>query len=388
MQIALVIFIISVFFIFNTMFGYPFFLILVDKFKKPNKIKTNYNYKPTITYMIVAHNEEKVILKKLENALTLDYPAEIFNILVASDNSTDKTNELVEKYIIDNPNRSISLYCTKEHKGKTNAQNEAQKAINSEIIVMTDANSILNKNAIKELISYFSSDDIVYVCGRLAYSNSKESITSDLESAYWNIDLKMRDIESRIQTITAGNGAIYACRKSEYVDFDPIECHDSSMPLYYGVHNKRAVFNPNAIAIEKAGEINLDEFMRKVRMNRIIFKTLKNSFQTLNIFKLKWFSIFFFFHRTCRYLLWLAHLLVLISSTVIAFTGNIFAIIITVIQLMAIILAIYQLKRDFGNRYIRMFGYYAMTVLAQVVGVYKIIMKKSKPTWEKVKSTR
>lgn len=388
MAAALIIFIISVFIVFYAMVGYPLFLILLKKIKKSDEIAKDYNYEPTVTYMIAAHNEEKVIEEKLENALTLDYPAHRFDILIASDHSTDQTNEMVKKFIKTHADRSIRLYCSKEHKGKTNAQNEAQKIVDSEILVMSDANTILNADAIRELVSCFTGSDIVYVCGKLLYSNSGESATSNSESAYWSIDLKMRDIESRIQTITAGNGAIYACRNSEYVDFAPIKCHDSAMPFYYGIQRKRALFNPKAIAVEKAGETNEDEFKRKVRMNRNILQTLRDSFQTVNIFKLKWFSLFYFGHRTCRYLLWLGHLSAFIASIVMACKGSIFGMVAAGLQLIVIILTLSQLRRSFGNRYIRMLGYYGMTVLAQYVGVYRIVTGKAKPTWEKAESTR
>ena len=368
MIVVIIIFTLSVLVVFYAMVGYPMLLIILDKIKNPKGVVADYSLEPSVTCMIVAHNEEKVIREKLENALTLDYPVKKFEILVASDNSTDETNTIVETFIAEHPEREIRLYCSQEHKGKTNAQNEAQKTVKSEILVMTDANTILNKDAIRELVSYFTSDDIVYVCGKLVYSNTDDFTTSDSESTYWNIDLKMRDIESRFQSITAGNGAIYACRNNEYVDFEPVKCHDSAMPLYYGLHRKRAVFNSKAIAIEKAGETNKDEFKRKVRMNRIILSTLKDSLKTVNIFKLKWFSIFYFGHRACRYLLWLAHLLAFITSVVMAWLGSKFGAVSTVLQLIWVVITILQMHSSVKNRLIRMIGYYGMTVLAQYVG--------------------
>lgn len=388
MTTALVLFIISVVVVFYAMGGYPGMLIILEKIKKPQKIVKDFKLEPTVTYMIVAHNEEKVIKEKLENTLLLDYPNEKIEILVTSDNSTDNTNSIVKSFIASHLDRNIRLYCSKEHKGKTNAQNEAQKTVASEILVMTDANTMLRQDSIKELVSCFVDDNIVYVCGKLIYSNTDSKKTSDSESTYWNLDLKMRDIESRIQTITAGNGAIYACQNKEYVDFDPIKCHDSAMPFYYGIKGKRALFNSDAVATEKAGETNSDEFKRKVRMNRMILSTIKDSFKTMNFFRLKWFSIFYFGHRTCRYLLWLSHLVAFVSSFTMACMGSVFGVVATVLQIVCIILTILQIKNSFNNKLVRLIGYYVMTVLAQFVGVYKIITGKAKPVWEKAESTR
>ena len=100
---------------------------------------------------------------------------------------------------------------------------------------MTDANSMLEKNAIKEIISAFTNDDIVYVTGRLCYTNANDNTTSKSENTYWNLDTRIREIESNFQTITAGNGALYACRTKEYVFLKPARCHDRSMPLKYAL---------------------------------------------------------------------------------------------------------------------------------------------------------
>ena len=156
------------------MIGYPISLKIIEKILKNKKNKKNDQYKPTVTLMVVAHNEEKVILEKLKNCISLDYPKEKLDILVTSDNSTDETNKIVRQFIKDNIDFKIKLYEVKERKGKTNAQNEAARNVKSEILVMTDANSIFEKNAINELVSSFSSPDISYVCGKLVYINGTQ----------------------------------------------------------------------------------------------------------------------------------------------------------------------------------------------------------------------
>lgn len=181
----------SAFIIFFAMIGYPLLLSFLDKILKPLPIKKNYEFKPTVSYMIVAHNEEGVILQKLKNTLEIDYPKEKLQIIVASDNSTDGTNYIVKNFIESNGSYNIFLYCSKKHKGKTNAQNEAQKISNGEILVMTDANTMIKSDAIKELVACFTEPNIVYVSGRLIYSNKDDNATSNSESTYWNLDLRI-----------------------------------------------------------------------------------------------------------------------------------------------------------------------------------------------------
>ncbi len=184
------------------------------------------------------------------------------------------TNEIVKEFIINNKDYNIRLYEVKERKGKTNAQNEAAATVQNEILVMTDANAMLEPNAIKEIVSAFSTDKIAYVTGKLKYINSDEEWTSNSESSYWEWDLKMREIESKLHSVTAGNGALYACRTKDYYNFDPIKSHDGAMPKYYVLKGKRAIYNKDAIAYEKAGTKVEDEFGRKVRMSRTILSAL------------------------------------------------------------------------------------------------------------------
>ncbi len=380
-------FYVSGFIIFWAMIGYPVSLKLVEKCYKSRELKKDYSHQPTVTVMVVAHNEEKVILEKLKNIIELDYPKDKIEFLIASDNSTDQTNNIVREFIKKHSECKIRLYEVKTRKGKTNAQNEAQKTVTTEYLVMTDANSMLDKNAVKELMASFTSDDIAYVCGKLTIMNRQTSDVSNSEAVYWDRDLACREIEARIQTITAGNGALYACRNSEYYDFDPIECHDLSMPIYYALKGKRAICNHDAVAYEKAGEIIEDEFKRKVRMSRTILNDILPDIRILNVFKYRWFSYFYFGHRTCRYLLWMAHLTVLVSNILLIGDSWFYSATLSG-QFLFYLLALIKMLTNSNNRLLAIIYYYCVAVASQWVGVYNILTGKSKPFWEKAESTR
>ncbi|MEM4997262.1 glycosyltransferase family 2 protein [Priestia sp. SB1] len=377
----------SAFIIVWAMIGYPFSLKMINKVVKERNLEKDYTHQPTVTVMVVAHNEEKVILDKLKNIIELDYPKDKIEFLISSDNSTDNTNKIVQTFINDNKEHKIRLFEVKDRKGKTNAQNEAQKTVTSNYLVMTDANSILEKNAVKELMATFTSDKIAYVSGRLSIINQNSSDVSGAEASYWDSDLAIREIEGKIQTITAGNGALYACRTNDYHDFNPIECHDSAMPPYYALQGKRAIANHDAIAYEKAGEVIEDEFGRKVRMNRIILKHILPDLRILNIFKYKWFSYFYFGHRTCRYLLWISHLVLLITSALLLEESKFYFALFTG-QVLFYLLAVIRVFTKSDNKYLTLIYYYCVTVMAQWVGVFNILTGKAKPFWEKAESTR
>lgn len=377
----------SVFLIFYSLIGYPISLLILNKMIKKRKENRDISYRPHVSIIVPVHNEEKIIEQKLNNLISLNYPKELMEIIIASDNSTDRTDEIVEKFIENHRDYSISLFKVNRRLGKTNAQNEAVRVAKGEILVFTDANAMLDKDAIIHLVSSFTSDEIIYVTGRLKYVNNFSTLSSEAENVYWNYDLLMRKIESDIKTITAGNGAIYAIRKSDYVEFPSIMCHDSAMPLYAALNHKRAIFNEKAIAYEKAGETTKDEFKRKVRMFRCILTMIFGFPKVYNIFKYGWFTYFYFCHRTLRYSLFLLHILCFITNLFLLKEG-IFYILTLTAQCLFYILALlgkYCFKKSKAFYYPY---YYSMTIVAQLVGAINQITGKSKPFWDKAESTR
>ena len=226
-----IIFFISMFLIFYAFIGYPISLIILNKLGKGKMLNIDKKYEPFISIIIPAHNEENVIENKLKNLIELEYPRNKVEIIIASDNSRDNTDLIVKNFINNNKEENIMLYEVDDRKGKTNAQNEAVRISNGEIIIFSDANSILKKDSLRELVKFMSDETVAYVSGQLVYTNGDISNTSNAESTYWNYDLFMREVESKFGSITAGNGAIYAIRKSNYVEFNPIKSHDSAMPI-------------------------------------------------------------------------------------------------------------------------------------------------------------
>ncbi len=378
-----IIFWVSAFAIFYPMIGYPLTLLLLDKIIKRKNIK-DYTYKPKVSVIISAYNEEKVIEKKLNNIIKTDYPD--FEVIIANDASNDRTVELSENFIKSHPNFDIRVNTVRNHLGKTNAQDEAVEVAKGEILVFSDANSIFKEDAISELVSYFTSDDIEYVCGSLIYKED-ETASVVAENTYWNMELTMRKIESNIKTIAAGNGAIYACRKKDYRNYDLVSSHDYEMPLHAGLNGKRALYNEDALAFEKAGSTTSDEFKRKVRMQRRILTNIRTNLRRLNIFKYGWFSFFHFNHKTLRFLQAFFHIVLFISNIFLIRQGFIYKLILLG-QVAFLILAILGQVSKAKNKIVYFPRYYSMMMLAQILGAKNELTGKSKATWEKAESTR
>jgi glycosyltransferase involved in cell wall biosynthesis len=199
-----------------------------------------------------------VIGRRLENLLELDYPADRLELVVASDASGDGTDAVVEQFA----DRGVRLVrCPRG--GKVAAQNHTVPTTSGEILAFSDANATWSPDALRKLVRSFADPQVAYVCGRLRLEAADGS---NREGAYWRFELALRAAESRLHSVTGGNGSIYAVRRSDYVDVDPRFGHDLAFPYLMVQRGRRAVYDPEAVAHEKPTPTNETEYRRKVRM--------------------------------------------------------------------------------------------------------------------------
>ena len=377
-------FYLSGFALFYAMIGYPLILLLLGKIIKRENTQ-DFSKKPLVSVIISAYNEEDVIEKKLENIIMTEYPH--YEVIVANDASNDRTVEICEDFIRSHPDYDIRVNTVKNHLGKTNAQDEAVEVAKGEIIVFSDANSMFKPDAIDELVSYFTADDIEYVCGSLLYMEDDDISSVVAENTYWNFELRMRKIESNIKTIVNGNGAIYAVRKADYRHIDLVNSHDYELPLYAGLNHKRALYNPKAIAVEKAGQTTADEFKRKVRMQRRILTNIFTNVRRLNIFEYGYFAFFNMGHKTLRYMQAFFHIVLLIANMALLNAGIFYRVFFLGQVIFYSLAAIGQITKA-KSKVFYFPRYYCAMMLAQILGAYKELRGRSKATWEKAETTR
>jgi glycosyltransferase involved in cell wall biosynthesis len=217
-------------------------------------------YQPPVTIVVAAHDEEEVITARVENLLAQEYPADRFDVLVASDASTDRTDELVEA-LTDRDPRVRLLRCPRA--GKVAAQNRAVRETQAEIIAFSDANARWQPDALAKLMRNFADPDVAYVCGGHVYESSDGT---NREGTYWRYESWLRSSESALGSITGGIGPIYAVRRTDYVENEPRFGHDLGFPYLMAQRGRRAIYDPEALAIEKPSRDVEDEYHRKVRM--------------------------------------------------------------------------------------------------------------------------
>jgi cellulose synthase/poly-beta-1,6-N-acetylglucosamine synthase-like glycosyltransferase len=238
--------------------GYPLAAAALAR-RRPRPVKKG-DATPTVTVIVAAHNEEAVIARRLENLLALDYPSELLDIAVASDESTDRTDAIVEEAASGEP-RVRLVRCPRG--GKVAAQDRAVAQARGEIVAFSDANATWAPDALRLLVRSFGDPDVAYVCGKLVLQRPDGT---NREGAYWRYEMWLRERESLLGSITGGNGSIYALRRSDYVDVDPRFGHDLAFPYLMVQRGRRAVFEPEACAYEKPSRDLEDEYHRKVRM--------------------------------------------------------------------------------------------------------------------------
>jgi glycosyltransferase involved in cell wall biosynthesis len=272
---------------------------------------------PRVTVVVAAHDEESVIERRLENLLGLDYPPELVEIVVASDASSDRTDELVSAVAAREPRVRL---VRAPRGGKVAAQDLAVRETTGEIVAFSDANATWAAPALRKLVRNFADPDVAYVCGQLRLESADGT---NREGAYWRYELALRESESALGSITGGNGSIYAVRREDYVEVDPRFGHDLSFPYLMVQRGRRAVYEPEAVAFEKPSRDIEDEYRRKVRMFEHCWLIVLEGRMLSGLEPVYLAEIVS--HRLLRYGSGLLHLAVLGSSVALAPRGRVYA---------------------------------------------------------------
>lgn len=214
-----------------------------------------------VSLIVAAHNEAAVIEAKVANVLALDYPRELLEVIVACDGCTDDTAARART-------AGADLVLELPRGGKIRAQDAAVARSRAQIVAFSDANSMWAPDALRLLVAAFADPQVGYACGQVGFVRPvvNGAQATNQEGSYWRYELALRERESRLASITAGNGAIYATRREDYLVVDPVMGHDLCLPFNMVKRGRRAVYVKNAIAREKMVPSIEGEQARKRRM--------------------------------------------------------------------------------------------------------------------------
>jgi cellulose synthase/poly-beta-1,6-N-acetylglucosamine synthase-like glycosyltransferase len=357
-----------------THIGYPLAAALLAKLHTRHVRRDDIT--PSATVIIPAHDEEDVIGARLDNLLALDYPREQLEIIVASDASTDGTDEIVTDYASRDPRvRLLAL----PRGGKLAALNHAVGESTRDVVAFSDANSKWSPDALSKLVRNLADDDVSYVCGKL---NLERPDGTNREGMYWRYELWLRESESRLGSITGGNGAIYAVRRTDYVSHRFGQ--DLGLPDAMVKRGKRAVYEPEAVASEKPPGNVEEEYRRKLRMFPWAWQHLFEGRMLSGVGPLYLFELIS--HRVLRYASGLLHVVLLVTSIALASHGLVYAIVLAGQLLWLALAALGRLRVPIPGAGLAY--YYFLVTWATVAALVSYLRFGVSPHWERAEGAR
>lgn len=290
-----------------TYFGYFIILLIITRFvtkNVPAKLSA-ITEELSVGILIAAHNEENVISSRIQNCLNLDYPRELLEVWIASDGSTDKTNETVKTY----SERDSRIHLiTFPRMGKSKVLSRSLSKLNTDIVVFSDANTKFSSNTLKNLIKHFDNKKIGCVCGKLIYKNPANIVSGKGEGLYWRYETLLKKLESKLGYVAGANGAIYAARR-ELLEALPEGTINDDFVISMRIIQKgfKCIYEEGAIAYEDVATSIKGEFNRHVRDAAGHYIAMLHLLKLLNPF-LGTRSFIYWSHRVIR---WIAPFLII-----------------------------------------------------------------------------
>ena len=359
-----------------TQLGYPLLLAALARARGPGSFDwPDGRPLPSVSVIVAAYAEEPVIGERVANLLELAFPREQLEIIVACDGSPDGTAERAR-------DAGADVVLELPRGGKVLAQDAAVERARGEIVAFTDANARWQEDALTQLLAPFADERVGYVCGRVELLGEDGS---NQEGLYWRYELALRAWESRLRSVTGGNGAIYATRRASYLVVDPIMGHDLSFPFNVVKRGRLALYNPAAVSREKMVPTIEGEFARKRRMMAHTWPIVVRGGMLSPRGYDPVYALMIFSHRILRYCTPLLHLVAL--GTSIALIGRGWIYLAAVVVQAAVLLAALA-ARAVPARPLLVARYYVLTTASLAAGLWDWLRHGTAAGWEPAEGTR
>lgn len=379
--LAETIFGLSVAALFYTYAGYPLLLAVVSALR-PKRVRRE-KCEPTVTIIITAYNEDRALATKLENTLALDYPSHLTEIIVASDCSNDRTDEIVRDF----SSRGVRLCRQPERLGKTAAQNAAVAQANGEILIFSDATSHYQTDVIHTIMPNFADAEVGCVAGRLVYVDPTDSRVGRGARSYWSYETFLKKHESRAGSLIGASGCLYAVRRSAYVPLYREACSDFIIATKMVEQRLRAVYEPDAVCTEETNRRSDAELGMRVRVIAQTFTDLWRHRSMLNPFRSGFFAVQLLSHKVMRYLVPF-FLIALFGASATLATSSIVYRLLFAAQLAGYgcaLLAWLLEKLGIRNRLLALPQYFVLANVASLIGCYQFLRGERYATWEPIR---
>lgn len=381
MTIIEIIFWLGLFALFYTYMGYLALLWLLTLIR--NDPVKNTNITPSVSLVISAYNEGKILSRKIENALELDYPDGLLvEIAIISDGSTDQTNDIILGYAEQN-NRILPCIVS-SNKGKTACLNDFVPELLGEIVVFTDANSFYDTDLLRTIVRPFADERVGFVTGSTRYFTSSAGRAIEATSLYSRFERIIKSLESKINSCVGADGAIFAIRKELFLPMNPYDINDLVIPLQIVKRGFRGVLEETTYCKEEAAREIKSEFRRQVRITTRTIRAILNYKILLNPFRFTFFAFEIFSHKLMKFLTPLWMVLILITNIPLALGGSLFYKATLITQLLFYIVALIQgteERRRLPWRFAAICHFFVWINAAYAVGLFKYISGETFISW-------
>jgi cellulose synthase/poly-beta-1,6-N-acetylglucosamine synthase-like glycosyltransferase len=364
--------------IFYTYVGYSLTILLLAQFVRRSIQRAI--IQPRVTYLITAYNEEKNIGAKLEQVLSLDYPRDRLEIIVASDGSTDGTDDNVRRFAV----HGVKLVRVEGRVGKTDTQNCAVHEATGEIIIFSDATTFYEPSAIRNIVRNYADPGVGAVSGRYEYRNSTGAAIGVGSILFWKYENLIKRLQTSIKTITGCCGCIYSVRRELYEPLPADIISDLVEPLKIIEKGYRVVFEPEAVAFEETTEKTAEEFGMRVRVVTRGMRGLWHMKKLLNPFRFGFVAFQLFSHKILRWLIPIFLFILLVSNFLLLGSARLYNIAFT-LQLVfygAALLGLLVERKHVIYNVLAVPLYFATVNAAALVAMYRIWKGYKAVTWE------
>jgi len=343
---------------------------------------------PEITLFIAAYNEADIIPAKMENCLALDYPADRLHILWVIDGSTDASKDILQNY------PSVQIVHSAERRGKTAAINHGIQSVDTPLVVFSDANCMLNREALRRIAFQFADESIGCVSGekRIAFEE-EDTISSKGEGLYWEYESFLKKMDFQYYSAVGAAGELYAIRTAFFVPMrEDTLLDDFMLSMEIAKNGYRIAYTPDAYAVER-GSLNMEEeSKRKKRIAAGGWQSMIWLWPLLNIFKYGKLSFQYISHRVLRWSITPFALFALLPLSLILAqcdktSLNVFYVILVFQIVFYICAAVGYLKKD-NTRVSKIFYvpyYFIFMNINVLLGVHYLLRKRPAGIWEKSK---
>jgi len=383
-----ILFWIMLFTVFYTYLGYGILMFIIIKIRRLlglGKSKISGKFEPKVTLVVPAYNEEDFIEEKVKNSLELDYPKDKLEIIFITDGSSDGTVDKLKKL------EGITLLHDDRRAGKSAAENRAMQFVKSPFVVFCDANTYLNKEAIRELVKHYENPKVGGVSGeKRIYSKDSESASGAGEGIYWKYESTLKKFDSELHTIVGAAGELVSFRSELVQDLEEDTILDDFIQSMRIVdQGYRFIYEPNAYAMETPSDSVEEELKRKIRIAAGGWQAMSRLKRILNPFNQ---PIVFFEYVSHRVLRWsitpVFLILMIIANIALLQNDNIIYMLLIVGQ--AVFYASAMLGWYLENKKIRMKilfvpYYFFIMNYAVLAGLGRFIKGSQKATWERAK---